>query len=202
MRATRELPPGYRLKRVFSLDQTLTLLVLNVWGFLLLAGAAYVYIALFAALRPEAAPQALDFRVEGGPGVLRVIVALLAVMVGMIVVHEGIHGFFFWWYLRIRPKFAFKGAYAYAAAPGWYIPRNQYAVIGLAPLVLIGLACLLLIPVMPPGWFGPLLLLFSMNTSGAIGDLWMVQGLLRSPAGTLAFDEGDKTTLYVPEGVA
>jgi hypothetical protein len=75
-----------------------------------------------------------------------VVLLLLAVQV---ILHELIHGFFFWFFTRSRPTFGFKGFYAYAAAPDWYLPRNQHLIVALAPLVLItglGLVLLTFVP--------------------------------------------------------
>ena len=65
-------------------------------------------------------------------------------MVGNLVVHELIHGLFFWLFTGSAPRYGLGLSYAYAAAPDWYIPRRKYQVTGLAPVVIIGLGCLLL----------------------------------------------------------
>jgi hypothetical protein len=125
-------------------------------------------------------------------------VAVLVLTFLMIVVHELIHGLFFWLFTRERPTFGFKGAYAYAAAPDWYMPRNQYAIVGLAPLVLMTLAGLVLLPVIPVWAIPALLFVVVTNAAGAVGDIAVVGWLLLQPRATLVNDIGDAVTLYRP----
>ena len=66
------------------------------------------------------------------------------------VLHEAVHGLFFWLYTRDRPRFGFKGWYLYASAPGWYLSRNRFLVVGLSPLVTMTAAALGLAMVVPP----------------------------------------------------
>ena len=72
-------------------------------------------------------------------------------MLVMIVLHEGLHGLFFWLFTREKPKFAFKGFYAYAAMPDWYLPKKEYLITALAPLVGITLLGVLGLALLP-GW--------------------------------------------------
>ena len=114
-------------------------------------------------------------------------------------VHELIHGLFFWLFTGSRPTFGLRLTYAYAAAPSWYIPRAHYRVIGLAPLVIIGLVCLLLIAVAPAGWIVPLALVIALNTSGAVGDLLVIAVVNRSAPDCLINDRGDGVMIYERE---
>ena len=60
-------------------------------------------------------------------------------------------------------------------------------------LSVLGLALL-------PGWADPpLVWLLILNTSGAVGDLWIVSALVRAPAGVLGRDAGDCSELFVPD---
>jgi hypothetical protein len=114
------------------------------------------------------------------------------------VLHELIHGLFFWLFTRTRPAFGFKGAYAYAAAPGWYIPRSQYIIVGLAPLVLITLGGFALLVVVPAWLIPALLFVVVMNGAGAVGDIAVVGWLLVQPRATLVHDLGDAVAIYRP----
>jgi hypothetical protein len=102
------------------------------------------------------------------------------------------------WFTRTRPVFAFRGYYAYAAAPGWYFPRRQYILVSLAPLVLLSLLGLVALVFVPAGWFLPVILFMSFNGGGAVGDLAVFFWLLRQPSTCLAYDVGDAVTLYLP----
>lgn len=126
---------------------------------------------------------------------------LVVVLVGSvvtIVLHELIHGLGFWLFTRDRPAFGFKGLYAYAAAPRWYLPRNQHVVAGLAPLGVTSLAGLLLVPLVPPAPVGALVLILTLNAAGTIGDLVVMGWLLTRPATTLVRDGGDTFSLFAP----
>lgn len=197
-RATRQLPAGYTPQRVFRLDSTRALIVMNLAGLVLLIGAGMLFVGLFTALRREDLGAALSVQVGGLGDLIRVLAVTALVLVLMVVLHEAVHGAFFWLYTRSRPVFAYKGAYAYAAAPDWFIPRNQYIVVGLAPLVILSAAGVVLAAVAPAGWLLPLLALLIMNASGAVGDLWVTLSLLRYPASAYCCDEGDRTTVYLP----
>jgi hypothetical protein len=102
------------------------------------------------------------------------------------------------WFTRTRPVFAFRGYYAYAAAPGWYFPRRQYMLVSLAPLVLLSLLGLVLLAFVPAGWFLTVISFVAFNGSGAIGDLAVFIWLLRQPSTCLAYDVGEAVTLYLP----
>ncbi len=123
--------------------------------------------------------------------------ALLIAVIVMLFVHEGLHGVFFWLFSRSRPKFAFKGYYASASAPGWYFPRRQYILIGLAPLIFITLAGIAGLAWFPKTLVLPTLLILIFNTSGAIGDLWVVGRLLAFPATTYILDSGSASEFFV-----
>ncbi len=56
---------------------------------------------------------------------------LLGVLIVTLVLHELVHGLCFWSFTRDRPRFGWKLIYAYAAAPGWYLPRGRYLTVAL-----------------------------------------------------------------------
>ena len=82
--------------------------------------------------------------------------------------------------------------------PDWYLPRREYLASALAPLVGITVLSVLGL-VLLSGWAdAPLVWLLVLNTSGAVGDMWIVLALLRAPAGVLGRDCGDSSELFVP----
>jgi hypothetical protein len=193
MQATRTLPSGYApYKTVDIAKDKHALLVLNILsvGMLLLAG--WLMLKLTAILRPDVA---LVGSVAGFEMLLWLLLIILALGF-MIILHEAIHGLFFWLYTRERPLFAFKGAYAYAAAPNWYIPRNPYMIVGIAPLVVISLLGIALLLVVPEWLILLLLFIVIANAAGAVGDIAVVGWLLFLPQTTLICDQGDAVTLY------
>jgi Putative zincin peptidase len=195
--STQTLPDGYTRTVEINLSKNKGLaILLNIVG-LIISILAFVLMALFTRFaRPGSFAEAFIFKADlSTMGQLLVLVVLITVS---LVVHELIHGFFFWAFTRSRPVYALHLAYAYAAAPGWYIPLRQYWVIGLSPLVLIDLAGLLLILLASPAWILLLVFLVAFNTGGSVGDLWIIlNSLLKSPA-CLVNDVGDGVTFFEP----
>lgn len=198
MHPTRSLPANYRRTARFDLNGGLRLVLLNLAGLGLLVGSGWLFTALLLRLRPQEAPPALAAGFSGW-GMLVWLGWLVLVTALMLVLHEALHGVFFWLFSRARPQFGFRGWYAFAAAPGWFFPRRQYLLIALAPLVGISLLCALLLAVAPPTLFVPLLLLAVFNASGAVGDLWVAAMLARRGSDCYALDLGEAVEFYEPE---
>jgi hypothetical protein len=192
--ATKILPEGYTLVRTLDLRQTKNLILVNLFGVILFF-ASWIG---FAGLANTLHPGSMNFSFSSGNlgSAFLSLLTFVIVIVVMLFVHEGFHGLCFWIFTQTRPLFAFKGAYAYAAAPEWYLPKTQYLITGLAPLVGITVICIALIFVLPVWWMSPLVWMLVLNTSGACGDLWMVYWLLRSPADVMSRDKGDVLEFY------
>ncbi|MFO7585322.1 MAG: DUF3267 domain-containing protein [Anaerolineales bacterium] len=126
------------------------------------------------------------------------ILAILAVTIVTIILHELVHGVLFWLYTRERPKFGFKLLYAYASAPDWYFSTSIYWLIGLGPLVFLSLVGMTLLPFIPHSWLPYLLLGIFLNAAGAIGDLYIVIRLAFEPAGTFVQDKGTGFRVFRP----
>jgi len=163
----------------------------------LLFVSGFIFVMVLAWLRPDETGSAVGLDLTSVGSVLQVVLAFIALYALMIVLHEAIHGLFFWLYTRQRPQFAFKWSYAYAAAPTWYLPREEYLVTAISPFVGISALAVLLMAFAPPAWFLPILVVAAGNASGAIGDLWVVAWLLRQPPTCYAQDKGDAVTLYL-----
>lgn len=129
---------------------------------------------------------------------LLVIVILIGVFVAQAVAHELIHGIFFWVFIRQRPKFGFRGWYAFAAAPGWFFPSGQYLVIALAPLILLSILGMVLAAVVPAGALAAVLFGIVANAAGAVGDMWIAFKVLRERRKILIEDLGDGVNFYAP----
>ncbi len=196
--ASKTLPQNYRLYRRLDIKTRKNLILMNVWGAVLFLASAVVFPLLAGWLGTENDPGT-GFELAGVGGIAALLGMLLVVTAVMIVIHEGLHGLCFWYYTRERPRFAFKGFYAYAAMPGWYLPRRQYLISALAPLVGITLLGVLGLALLPRWADSPLVWLLILNTSGAVGDLWIAWELLRAPKDVLGMDYGDRSDLYAPE---
>lgn len=132
-------------------------------------------------MRPAKASQIISIETIVIVELLEALVLFIAFVIMMIILHEATHGLFFWLFTRSRPDFAFnKIIYAYTAAPGWYIPRNKYIVVEMAPLVLITTLGLILLAVAPQGWLLLILILTILNTCGSVGDMAVIASCSRS----------------------
>ncbi len=201
MPATQTLPPTYR--KIGTLDVSASqrlLLILNLIGLFVVGICGWLFFRALLVIRHadtvRVLQQSQKFSIVGTVELIAAIVVLTAVHV---ILHEAIHGIFFWLFTHSRPRFAFRWAYAYAAAPDWYIPRNAFFITTMAPLVLITLAGMVLFYFVPAAWLAPIWFIITMNAGGAVGDLAVAGWLLGQPTVCLAQDRGDAVTLYVPE---
>jgi hypothetical protein len=128
--------------------------------------------------------------------VLYVLLSLVGIAAGQMVLHELVHGVFFWLFTRSRPTFGFRGWYAFAAAPGWLLTRGQYLVVTLAPFVLLSILGIILLAVVPTGALAAILAGTVMNAAGAVGDLWVVFLILREHRPIVIEDLGDGFNFY------
>jgi hypothetical protein len=114
----------------------------------------------------------------------------------VLIMHEIIHGLFFWIFSHGRPVFALRPLYAYAGAPTWFFPKLQYAVTALGPLVIIGAVGLLLLLLAPISWTLMTVFLVALNTGGAIGDIFVFFRLLKCSPTSFANDTGEVVTFF------
>jgi len=195
MQATQQLPPDYLEQASLDVSRDKkAMLLLNLAGLLLLIPFGWLFATLFAVIRPNVATISLAF--SGLGSFLLVGVQMLLVVLGVVLCHELVHGLFFWWYTGSRFHFGLGMGYAYAAAPDWYLPRHQHRVVGLAPLVLISLLGLTLLPFLPTAVLPYLFVALLFNAAGSVGDLAMVGWLLLKPSHTLVRDTGPAIYIY------
>jgi hypothetical protein len=186
----RTLPDGYRQTGEINLSKSKGLSILLSLAAILLFVPSCLLLGSFQRwARPELATGTVTF---AGLGILVFFVSVPF----MLLVHELIHGFFFWVFTRSRPVFALRPLYAYAAAPDWFIPARHYWIVGLAPLVLIDAVGLLLLFAAPAAWIPLLIFLVALNTAGSVGDMYIVARLLRLSPGSLVKDAGDQISFF------
>jgi hypothetical protein len=196
MQATQTLPDHYQAAGAIDLSKDRRLLIiLNIAGLVLLGLFGWLFLRAMIWLRPSDTAHTLTSASVSGLAEWAVyLLSILALMALHIVIHEAIHGVFFWIFTRARPRFALRLTYAYAAMPGWYIPRNKFFITTLAPFVVITILGLLLMLVTP--WLLPVWFVMTINASGSVGDLLVAVWLLRHPSSSLAEDRGDSVTLF------
>ncbi len=197
--ATRTLPEAYQKLDGLDLNTNPGLaLILNLGGLGLLFGLGWLFLQSLAFLRPEYLSSENILVITGMREFWRAILLLAVSTALMIILHEGLHGLLFWIITGQFPKFGFRGFYAYAAAPEWYIPRGAYVLIALTPVALITVLGLAAVTVVPLNLVPGALLLVSMNAAGALGDIITVIWLAGKPAGILVYDYGDGVRIYGP----
>jgi hypothetical protein len=171
-------------KRIFWILQISALLLFFLFGWFFLVCTTW--------LRPE-----VVLLVSLGVNItLQGIFLLLGSIILFLVFHEMLHGIFFWIFSRARPSFGVRGGYAYAAAPGWYFPPRQYAIIGLAPFIGLTILGLLLVMIVPVGFLGAVLAGMVTNAAGSVGDLWIIFLVMRERRSILIEDFGDGFNFY------
>lgn len=186
---------------VFRLTPEISLIWTTLGSLLLIlaaAGASWYYSIIHE--------QAVIFSVESaGGGAWRGILAfviLLAITFITIIVHELVHGIAFAAFGG-SPRYGFKFKYflplAYATSPGDLFRRNGFIFIGLAPLIVLDVACLLLLAIFPQASW--LIWVIAFNTSGAIGDIWIAVQLLRCPQSIRVEDREEGIAIYAPPNV-
>lgn len=190
MNPTKELPSTYKRTETLDLSQDKkAFALLNVLGVVVMLLTGWFLIWLTPMLRPE---PSLELTVQGWI----IIPVFLVALVGITILHEAIHGVFWFFFTHERPTFGFKGVYAYAAAPAWYMPRNAYLVVGLAPLVFITTFGVVLLPVLPYVAVVPTMVLLAAHAGGAAGDIYVTYWCLKKPKTILMHDVGDAITMY------
>lgn len=203
MKASQTLLQGYREQGRISLKKKTLLFWLNVLAVPWFVCCAFFFGFTASLLKPlNFAIMAHGFPTGTRLGAVEtfavVLVALFITAGGVLVLHESTHGLFFWLFTKSRPVYGFKGWYAYAAAPGWYLPRLPFLAVLAAPLILLSLLGETLLLVVPDTV--ALLVLWAMifNAGAAIGDLYMIVRLLLAPRATVIEDSGAEITWYVP----
>jgi len=207
MQATTILPAEYRQQATFDLSKSRKAVICAIaLGIVLLIGVAWLLVQFSYLLRPTALAgikfhNILTISADGMSINLPIVDAIIAGVL-TIIIHELVHGLFFWWFAKKRPIFGVKGLLPYASAsPEVYFPRNQYLIVGIAPFVLLTLAGSLLILVAPVAAVSVLSLLTIFNAAGAAGDLVMAARLLSYSPRTLMQDHDTGVVVYGPERI-
>jgi hypothetical protein len=197
MQPVKTLPSSYQLTHTIDLrQQPVLMLVLNLVGLGLLLVFGWLFFWLANSLRPQAHPG-LTVSIKL-PADLPAILAIVLAFAVVLLVHELIHGACFWLITHSRPRFGLQAAYAFAAAPEWFIPRNPYLIIGLAPFLLITMIGVALLPWVPAGLLLPWIFALAVNASGSVGDVYIISWLLARPASALVNDHGDCIHICLP----
>jgi MFS family permease len=203
MKASQTLLHGYSEHGRISLKNKTLLFWLNVLAVPWFLFCAFFFGIMTSFLRPlnfailgSAFPQETPLGTVGTITVL--FAAVLIILCIVLILHELTHGLFFWLFTKSRPVFGFKGWYAYASAPGWYLPRGQSLVVGGAPLILLSLLGEALLFLVPQSVALCILWGLIVNAGGAVGDLYMIVRLTLTPRIAVVEASRGEMTWYVP----
>ena len=188
--STQTLPAGYIQSIQINLKKDMRLaILLNIGAFIIFIPMFYLLSRFIALVRPDITNFSVTITIGKVFGAIGLVVLVL-------IIHEIIHGLFFWIFSHGRPVFALRPLYAYAGAPTWFFPKRQYAITALGPLIIIGAVGLLLLLLAPISWMLMIALLVALNTSGAIGDIFVFFRLLKCSQTSFANDTGEVVTFF------
>lgn len=114
----------------------------------------------------------------------------------VIIIHEGIHGFFFKLFNPIgKVKFGFKNGMAYATSPNSFYTKKAFTLIILAPFLLISLSLTILVLL---GILAPItyVALGSIHASSCVGDFYFIWLLIKAPKSCLVEDTEQGINFY------
>jgi hypothetical protein len=206
VQATTTPPANYCHQATLDLSKSRKAVVgAIVSGIVLLIVVGWLFVQFTNLVRPSALEalrlhEILTTTPNGYTSITIPFVDVVIAFVLVMLIHELVHGLFYWRFAGQRPTFGIKGLGVYVAAPAEvYFPRNQYLVVGIAPLILLTVVGLLLVTIVPVVVVPILILFVAFNAAGASGDLLMAAQLLSYSPDTLMRDNGSGVIVYGPE---
>jgi hypothetical protein len=191
-KSTKYLPENYQHYKTLDIHNFKAMVFLNLLAIGMLILTIYLSNHVIKLLRPDISvlsENVLSIKTDN-------ILHIFGVSIIVIVIHELIHGIFFWIYTNDRPTFAFKLLYAYAAAPEWFIPKVNFIVIGLSPAIIITIMVTFLIMIVPSSWIKIVSLAGIINFAGSTGDFVVIIWILTFRYNLLVRDSGDAFDVY------
>ena len=196
MKPTQTLPGNFELTWTLDLKHNTRLnIILQLVGLGWMFLAGWLLILYLQAIRPDFTGS---LKIGFGGNLLSMLATLVGVMAVTILLHELVHGLFFWLFSHKHPEFGIGPGYAFAAMPDWFFPKPQYLVIGLGPLVLLTVAGMAICTFISVAWLPVLLSAMVINAGGAIGDMYVCWMIALDAPGIWIKDTGDGFQLYRP----
>lgn len=201
MTAIRELPEDYR--RVGTLDLRNDRTARSI-SFALRMLTLVVFVPLFAGvawvIRPEIRRDPAVLWNLGGSEfpVILIYLALGALIVAMLILHELVHLAVFRLSGAGDSRIGVNGFAVFAWADGWYTRRGAMVLNAAAPFFVISAAGVSLFPLVSAEFFGWVYLPVVINAAAAAGDYMGIAWLLMVPRGAWISDEGETLTAYAP----
>lgn len=195
MKATQVIPESYTLFGEFNPARYKKASLAAYPLSLLVAVASYFFFNSFVSiLRPDfQAFKIVHSHFEMTFERFSIVLGLVALILVLFSVHEGIHAFFLWIFTRARPRLiaTLKGAGGFGIRlPAWYLPRNAFLIVDLAPVVLITLAGMLLLVIVPVANLRQLVFCIALHLASSIGDIVSATFVLFLPAAAYMNTDG------------
>ncbi len=161
-----------------------------------LAALSFGMLRLLAkSLRPEFQPNQLQFEALSLERLGAILILGLILLI-VFAVHELIHAIFLWFFTGHFPTLiAGMGGLA-VRLPHWYIPRDQFLVINLAPFCVISLIGYLLLLTVSQSYISLTVFFTAMNIAGSIADILSSTYISFHPSSIYLETEG---TIYSDE---
>jgi len=183
------LPAGYRaVKKIDLVRNRKEAIIVNML-------ALAIMIAMIA-LGFFIGPPVLEYTF--GAASLLLLFVLVAGIVFYMILHELVHGAFMQAFSGEKPKYGFTGLYAYAGSSALF-DRRQYLIIAFAPVVLLGIALVVLNIAFYETAFWIVYIVQVVNISGAAGDFYVGVQIGRTSGPVLVRDTGTDMTLFAAD---
>jgi hypothetical protein len=194
--ALKALPPGYDLAGRLTLESLRTLILLNLLSLLPLLIGAACFLVVDRLLNALGVRPALDAPLTDQSRLLLALAAV-ALMIVVLSFHELCHGLAFQAF-GAHPHYGInlsKGV-AYASAKDYYLTRNAYLIVALAPLVIISIGTVILMALTGGDLRFVVGLMGAINAGSSVGDLWFFVVCVSHPRTLLVRDFGDGAELF------
>jgi hypothetical protein len=195
MKSMKILPPDYHLASIMNLAEPRTVVWLNLAAIPLLILFGWLFGRIVGSLN-SSSPTISMIWTNLTTFSIRNLVGIIISILFMLILHELIHGAFFGFFTREIPRFALKSGYAFAAAPEWYVPKYQYIIVGLSPLLIISILSIVIGALTTPFFIPYIVLIAALNAAGALGDMIVVAWVTIQTNHLFVNDQGDIFTTY------
>lgn len=185
-----ELPDGYKETREIDLKKNIKLAIFVSALSLALAGVVFFIGLLIMPIHISSVDSENPFKP------LVTLFVILGLMIIYMILHEFVHGIFFKKYSGEKAQYGFTGLYAFAKSNAYY-NKKEILIIGLSPIVMLGIVLLILNITLSASCFWYVFSVQILNISGAAGDLYVAYVLNKMPQQELLVkDNGASMTIY------
>ena len=178
----KTLPQGYRYAATLDFTRNRRQIMAVLKLTIVLTIALLIVGAAVTVMKPEVLGFVKDWRLW---------LAMFAMLIAYIPLHELTHGAVMFALSGVKPSFGVKLPYAYAGSTAWF-DRRSHVITAVAPLIVWGVALQILMFILPPRWFWPLLIVQISNLSGSAGDIYCAWVLLKMDGEFLIQDTGTR----------